>query len=92
MAYGNNYNQGNFQYGNRGNNGYQRNNYPQTTGYSGQQAQPAEPFNLDNFIQARLDTYCAFINAIKERGLEPADFAFALGGWVTSALLESKRG
>lgn len=87
MAYGNNYNQGNFQYGNRGNNGYQ-----QRSGYQQQPQQPIEPFNLDNFIQTRLDTYCAFVNAIKERGLEPADFAFALGGWVTSALLESKRG
>ena len=33
-----------------------------------------------------------FIDTIKARGLDPADYAFFLGPWVTSFILENKRG
>lgn len=98
MAYGN-YQQNNFNYGNRTNNGgYQRNNYNNQQGNGGNYQQqrpepePKPPFNLDEFIEERLDVYSRFIEVIKEKGLDPAEFAFAIGGWVTSAVLEKRKG
>lgn len=87
MAYGNNYQQGNFNYGR------QQGGYQQGQGnYQRQQPAPKPPFNLDEFIQERLNVYTAFEEAIKASGRDVSDFAFALGGWVTSAILESKKG
>lgn len=82
-------------YGNYGNYGGQR----RSTGYSYKNnnsgynnAPPAQqPFDLDAFIAERLDVYDAFVNAIQVRGKSEADYAFALGGWVTSAILEQRR-
>ena len=96
MAYGgtyynNNYNQGNNSYG-QGNGGHQRQGgYQRQGNYQQQQPAPKEPVNPEEFIQERIDTYNLFINKIRENGLDPADFAFALGGWVTSFCLENKK-
>lgn len=87
MAYGNYGNRGNYggngsNYGNRGGN-YGGNN----GGYQKQSAPPPTP---EEFINQRLDIYLAFADVIKERGLDVGDFAFFLGGWITSYALECK--
>lgn len=86
MAYGNYNNRGNNSYGNygnrQGNGNYNQQQY--------QPKQPAKPFNLDEFINERLDMYDAFCEAIAARGKEPSDFAFYLGGWITSAVMKSE--
>lgn len=89
MAYGkqyNNYskyNNYNNQQGNYGGN----NNYPQQ-----QQQQPVQPpVTPEQFIDERVAIHQIFVNRIKEQGLDPADFAFMLGGWVTSYVLEVKK-
>lgn len=87
MAYGyNNFNnqQGNYQRRNYGGN----NNYPQQQ----QQPQPMQPpLTPEQFIDDRIAIHQVFTNRIKEQGLDPADFAFMLGGWITSYMLEVKR-
>jgi hypothetical protein len=83
-----------YGYGNGGG-GYQRqggyNNqgggYQQRT----QQAPPPPPLNIDEEIDKRLDMFQHITDRIKARGLEPTDFTFALGGWVTSLILEQKK-
>lgn len=82
------YNNFNNQQGN-----YQRRNYGGNNSYSQQQqSQPAQPpMSPEEFIDNRLNVYQAFVNRIKEQGLDPADYGFALGGWVTSYVLEAKR-
>ena len=42
------------------------------------------------FIDDRIAVHQAFMNRIKEQGLDPSEFAFAIGGWVTSYCLEKK--
>lgn len=75
----NNNQRGNYQ---QGNGGYQQNNrYNQA---------PQPPQNPEDFINERVDIYTMFVDAIKAKGLDPADFAFALGGWVTSFVLGNK--
>lgn len=67
--------------------------YQQQGGYQpqgGYQQQTPPPLNPEEFINERLDTYLMFTEAIKARGLDPADFAFALGGWVTSFTMTKK--
>lgn len=79
-------------YGYRKNNqgyGQQQGGYQQPQGGYQQQTPPSTP---EEFINERLDVYQIFINTIKARGLDPADYAFFLGPWVTSFVLESKRG
>lgn len=89
MGY-NNY--GNRQYNNnRGsynNNsgGYNQQNYNQP-----QQQQQEPPLSPEEFIDERVALHQLFTNRIKEQGLDPTDFAFALGAWVTSYVLERKR-
>lgn len=90
MAYGNygngNYNNGgNYQ---RGNGGYNRGGYQQQ---QQQQTPPPAPVVPQEFIEERIAIYDLFVQAIKDSGHDPADFAFALGGWITSFCLEAKR-
>ena len=88
MGY-NNY--GNRQYNNnRGgyNNGggyNQQQNYNQP-----QQQQQEPPLSPEEFIDDRVALHQLFTNRIKEQGLDPADFAFFLGGWITSFLMSKK--
>ena len=86
MAYG--YNNFNNQQGN-----YQRKNYGGNNSYSPQQQpQPAQPpVTPEQFIDDRIAIHQVFTNRIKEQGLDPANFAFMLGGWITSYMLETKR-
>lgn len=80
--------------------GYRKNNqsswqqqggYPQQGGWQQQTPPPpAPPVTPEEFINERLDIYLTFTEAIKDRGLDPADFAFGLGGWVTSFLMTRK--
>lgn len=86
MAYGQ-YNN-NRNYGNN-NGGYNRggynNNYQQTQ-------QPQQPLDINQEINDRIDMYLLIQETIKQKGLDPADFAFAMGGWTTSLILEQKKG
>lgn len=87
--YYNNY--GNRQYSdNRG--GYNNNGggYNQQQNYN-QPQQQEPPISPEEFIDERVALHQLFTNRIKEQGLDPADFAFALGAWVTSYVLERKR-
>lgn len=81
-------------YGNYGNRSY-GGGRASNNSYGGRQYNqappPQEPFDLDAFINERLDIYNAFVDAIKARGGEPSDYVFALGGWVTSAVLEQRK-
>lgn len=82
MAYG--YGQGRQNsYGNNGGGGYQRSSY--------QPAPPPQPLDIDAEINKRIDMALRINDAIKARGLEPADFAFMVGGWTTSLILEEKK-
>lgn len=82
MAYGSNY--GNRNYGG----GYQRQG-----GYQQQQsAPPPQPIDINAEINNRIDLFLQIQEAIKARGLDPSEFAFAVGGWTTSLLLEQKKG
>lgn len=88
MGY-NNY--GNRQYNNnRG--GYNNNGggYNQQQNYN-QPQQQEPPLSPEEFIDERIAIHQVFVNRIKEQGLDPADYAFFLGGWVTSYILERKR-
>lgn len=82
MAYAN-YGRRNYNNGNQGYNNYQQNN-------NNYQPQNKPPFDLTQFVNQRLDVYDAFIEAIAARGKEPSDYAFALGGWVTSAVMKQE--
>lgn len=84
MAYGRQYN----NYSNQQSN-YQRNNYGGNNNYTQQPSQP--PVTPEQFIDDRIAIHQVFVNRIKEQGLDPADFAFMLGGWITSYMLETKR-
>ncbi len=87
MAYGSNYNRGNYG------GGYNRGGYNNSGGGGYQQPAPApQPVDINAEINARIDLFLQIQEAIKARGLEPADFAFAVGGWTTSLLLEQKKG
>lgn len=89
MGY-NNY--GNRQYNNnRG--GYNNNGggYNQQQNYNQPQQQQEPPLTPEEFIDERIAIHQLFTNRIKEQGLDPADFAFFLGPWVTSFMLERKR-
>lgn len=85
MAYG--YQRGG--YNNQGS-GYNKpqGNYQQGGGYQ----KPAPIIQSpEEFINERIDVHQAFVEAIKARGLDPADFSFFLGGWVTSYVLERNK-
>lgn len=78
--------------------GYRKNNqgygqpqagYQQQGGYQRQTLPPPLP-TPEEFINERIDIYLMFTEAIKARGLDPADFAFGLGGWVTSFAMTRK--
>lgn len=87
MGY-NNY--GNRQYNNnRG--GYNNGGYNQQQNYNQPQQQQEPPLSPEEFIDERVALHQLFTNRIKEQGLDPADFVFALGAWVTSYVLERKR-
>ena len=92
MAYGQGYNRGN--YGNGG--GYQRNNYGGNSGGYQQQTQPAQPIDVHQEIQSRIDLYQQFKQvAVNEMGITDDEFilmAPMLGGWVTSILLKQEKG
>lgn len=90
MGY-NNY--GSRQYNNnRG--GYNNNGggYNQQQNYNQPQQQQEPPLNPEEFIDERIAIHQVFVNRIKEQGLDPADYAFFLGPWITSFMLENKRG
>lgn len=86
MAYNRQYSNNNYGGGN-----YQRNF--NNNSYQQQQQQPVvqPPMSPEEFIDNRLNVYQVFVNRIKEQGLDPADYGFALGGWVTSYCM-AKRG
>lgn len=90
MGY-NNY--GNRQYNNnRGgynNNGGGYNQYNQQNYNQPQQQEP--PLSPEEFIDERIALHQLFTNRIKEQGLDPTDYAFFLGTWITSYVLERKR-
>lgn len=67
--------------------GYQQQGGCQQQGGYQQQTPPPTP---EEFINNRIDIYLMFTEAIKARGLDPADFAFAMGGWVTSFAMTRK--
>lgn len=86
MGY-NNY--GNRQYSNS------RGSYNNGGGYNQQQnynqpQQQEPPLSPEEFIDERIAIHQVFVNRIKEQGLDPADYAFFLGGWVTSFLMSRK--
>jgi len=85
MGYGN-YNRGNYG---GGNGGYQQNNYNNGGGY---QKPAPQPVDINAEINARIDLFLQIQEAIKARGLDPTEFAFAVGGWTTSLILEQKKG
>lgn len=88
MGY-NNY--GNRQYNNnRG--GYNNNGggYNQQQNYNQPQQQQEPPLSPEEFIDERVAIHQVFVNRIKEQGLDPADYAFFLGGWITSFLMSRK--
>lgn len=87
MGY-NNY--GNRQYNNnRG--GYDNEGYIRQQNYNQpQQRQQEPPLSPEEFIDERVAIHQVFVNRIKEQGLDPADYAFFLGGWVTSFLMSRK--
>lgn len=86
MGY-NNY--GNRQYGNnRG--GYNNGGYNQQQNYNQSQQQQEPPISPEEFIDDRIALHQLFVNRIKEQGLDPADYAFFLGGWITSFLMSKK--
>lgn len=87
MAYG--YRKNNQGYQQQGGYQQQQGGYPQQGGYQ-QQVPPPAPPTPEEFINERLDVYLTFADTIKARGLDPADFAFALGGWVTSFAMTRK--
>lgn len=79
--------------------GYQQNNrysYGRSNNYGEReqtpppQRQEIEPPTPEEFIEMRLRVYDSFIDYIKSKGKDPADFAFFLGGWVTSYLMDLK--
>lgn len=84
MAYG--YRKNNQGYGQQAGYQQQQGEYQQQGGYQ-QRTPPPTP---EEFINDRLDVYLMFSEAIKARGLDPGDFAFALGGWVTSFAMTRK--
>lgn len=87
MAYGYQRQGGNsYGGGNQGGGGYQR-NYQGNQGGGYQKAAPIIQ-SPEEFINERLDVHTQFVEAIKARGLDPADYAFFLGGWVTSYVLD----
>lgn len=91
MAYNNYGNRGGYNnYGNRG--GYQQNNYGGNNNYQQQQQSvPEPPTSPEEFFSKRIDTYLAALEVIKARGLDPSEFAFCLGGWCTSYLLQEEK-
>lgn len=87
MAYGYQRQSGsNYGGGNQGGGGYQR-NYQGNQGGGYQKPAPVIQ-SPEEFINERLDVHTQFVEAIKARGLDPADYAFFLGGWVTSYVLD----
>lgn len=89
MAYG--YRKNNQGYG-QPQAGYQQQQggYQQQQGGYQQQTPPPPPPTPEEFINKRLDVYLMFMDAIKARGLDPADFVFMLGGWITSFTMTKK--
>lgn len=88
MAYG--YRKNNQGYGQQGGYSQQQTGYQQQGGYQQQTPPPPTPPTPEEFINDRIDIYLMFTEAIKARGLDPADFAFGLGGWVTSFAMTRK--
>lgn len=87
MGY-NNY--GNRQYNNNRGSYNNGGGYNQQQNYN-QQQQQEPPVSPEEFIDERIALHQLFSNRIKEQGLDPTDYAFFLGPWVTSYLLERKR-
>lgn len=84
--YGNRqYNNNRGGYNNNGG-GYNQQNYNQP-----QQQQQEPPLSPEEFIDERIALHQLFTNRIKEQGLDPTDYAFFLGPWITSYVLERKR-
>ena len=45
----------------------------------------------EEFFTQRLDVYLSAIDIIRQRGLDPAEFVFALGGWVSNYIIEKEK-
>lgn len=86
MGY-NNY--GNRQYNNNRGSYSNGGGYNQQQNYN-QQQQQEPPVSPEEFIDERIALHQLFTNRIKEQGLDPADYAFFLGGWITSFLMSRK--
>lgn len=91
MAYGYRKNNQGYQQ-QQGGYSQQQGGYQQQQGGYQQQTPPppAPPVTPEEFINDRIDIYLMFTEAIKARGLDPADFAFGIGGWVTSFAMTRK--
>lgn len=79
-------------YNNYGNRQYNNNRggYNNNGGGYNQQQQQKPPLSPEEFIDERIAIHQVFINRIKEQGMDPADYAFFLGAWVTSFLISTK--
>ena len=45
----------------------------------------------EEYLNEKIDAYLAFTEIIKQRGLDPADFSFYLGGWITSFVITNEK-
>lgn len=94
MAYGYQRQGGsNYGGGNQGGGGFQRSYQGnQGGGYQKQLKTPLPPLTPEEYLNEKIDAYLAFTEIIKQRGLDPADFSFYLGGWITSfGIINEKR-
>lgn len=89
MAYGYRKNNQGYRKNNQGYGQQQQGGCQQQGGYQQQTPPPPLP-TPEEFINDRIDIYLMFTEAIEARGLDPADFAFAMGGWVTSFAMTRK--
>ena len=85
-------------YNRQGQGGYNNNKGYQQRSYGGYQQQEIpqeeEPLPIktpEEFFSQRLDVYLSAIDLIKAKGLDPAEFVFVLGGWVSSYIIEKEK-
>lgn len=77
-------------YNNYGNRQYNNNRSDYNNNGGGYNQQQKPPISPEEFIDERVALHQVFVNRIKEQGLDPADYAFFLGGWITSFLMSRK--
>lgn len=81
------------QGGNNYGGSYQRNYQGNQGGgsYQKQSKTPLPPLTPEEYLNEKIDAYLAFTEIIKQRGLDPADFSFYLGGWITSFVITNEK-